>query len=246
MDLGGLEQVLPAHHMGHALGGIIHRDRKVIRGGHVLAGDDKIADAVDQIISGDVDPPMSAVRPLAGFVKSGTDPRRGGPGGAFGGGFDGAGDVQPKRAVARAGPVGGHLAAAGAGIDQTVGPEPGGAFLRGRGRLLDIAAAACAGIEQPHRPQPVQCRVIGRLAGGLPHHRAAPAEPQPVQVVIDLVFPMRPAAAAVDILDPQQERALAGLGHVKAQQRRIGMAQMQRAGGGRGKAGCECHVFART
>ena len=43
VDMGGGEQVHPAHDMGDALGGIVDGDGEMIAGGCVLAGEDHVA-----------------------------------------------------------------------------------------------------------------------------------------------------------------------------------------------------------
>jgi hypothetical protein len=56
----------------------------------------------------------------------------------------------------------------------------------------------------------------------------------------------RAAAPAVDILDPQQERAAAGAGEIVRKERRIGMAEMKAPGGARREAGDGVFHLART
>ena len=69
---------------------------------------------------------------------------------------------------------------------------------------------------------------IGPL--GLENWLAVPLEAEPGQVLEDPVDELRPAAAGIEILDPQPELAAAGPRPCMAQRRRIGMAQVQPAG----------------
>ena len=43
VDMGGGEQIHPAHDMGDALGGVVDGDGEMIAGGRVLAGEDDVA-----------------------------------------------------------------------------------------------------------------------------------------------------------------------------------------------------------
>ena len=122
-------------------------------------------------------------------------------------------------------------AAAGAGIGAA-----GIAVRRGQ-RGGDVGAGAEAGIDQAVAP----------AAGRAPRHRARPLatgpaaapsqrDAEPAQILEDPVDELGPAAAGVEILDPQQESPpLAAPG--MAERGGIGMAEVQPAGRRGGEAG---------
>jgi len=109
--------------------------------------------------------------------------------------------------------------------------------LRCADRSQNIGAAAGAGIGQPTRAKLCQGGTIGLHPLRLPQNGQGPLKPQPMQIVIDLRLPCEARAALVNVFDAQKKRTTCGLGHLPRQQRRIGMAQMQRSRGRRGKAG---------
>ncbi len=115
--------------------------------------------------------------------------------------------------------------ATGAGIDRAFR-----AMRRGQARL-DIGAGAEAGIEQVHRPQLVERRVIIGQALRLEDDFPIPCHAQPAQILDDPVDMFGPAAGAVDILDPQAKGAARGPCQVHRHQRRPAMADMQSTGG---------------
>ncbi len=64
-------------------------------------------------------------------------------------------------------------------------------------------------IDQPALAQPVERLGIASRALRLDQHRLVPIEAQPAQILEDAVDELGPAAALVEILDPQQEFAAA-------------------------------------
>ena len=123
--------------------------------------------------------------------------------------------------------------AAGSRIDH------GLAFMWGAGGGGDVLAAAEAGIEETVGFQPRQGRrVVGEMIR-LAAHRFFPIEAEPVEIVVDRVLELRLAARAVDVLEAQQEPAPRFLGcsarRAVAEQGGMGMAEMEKAC----RAGCE-------
>ena len=108
---------------------------------------------------------------------------------------------------------------------------------------FEIAAGALAFEGEATGAQAVEhAGVIGEMVGLAPD-RAVPCQPEPGEIVVDLLLPVQPAAGLVEIVDAQQEAATAVAGHVMGQQGGIGVSEMQGAGWGRGKSCRECHVF---
>src|SRR6266581_130428 len=71
---------------------------------------------------------------------------------------------------------------------------------------------------------------------GLPPHRLLPDDPEPGQILVDRSLEFRPAAARIDVLDPEQEPAAGLPRQIEIQQRRKSVAEMQIAVRARGKA----------
>ncbi|MCY1169494.1 hypothetical protein D9M73_95260 [compost metagenome] len=190
--------------MGHALRRIIDRYRQMVTGKRILARQHDIA--LRQRVS--VDRPREGIGPHQVGVGSRNRARHVEPPG-----------VRDARRDAR-GALRLRQRAAGAGID---GFRP----MRCRLARRDFRARAEAGIEQPHRAQPRQGRSISLLPRRLEQHRPIPLQPQPGEVRQDRLDMFRPAARAVNILDPQQETPAAGARQIVRQHRRIGVPQMQ-------------------
>ena len=131
----------------------------------------------------------------------------------------------PPRALGRV------QSAAGAGIDRSFG-----SMRRGQARL-DVGAGAEAGIEQPHRPQPVQRRCIGARPLRLEDDLPIPCDAQPAQILDDRRHMFGPAASPVYILDAQPHRPSGRARQVHRHQRGPAMADMQSTGGARREAG---------
>jgi len=128
--------------------------------------------------------------------------------------------------------------AAGAGIDRAIGSKRGvGPFLRRTGCGQNIAAVAGAGIDETHPPQTVQPIGVEIQVIGLTAHRLIPRDAEPGQVFADQRLPFGFRAVPVNILDPEKKPAARRHRHVMGQKGGIGMAQMQRAGGGRREPG---------
>jgi hypothetical protein len=126
--------------------------------------------------------------------------------------------VQPPAVRCRCLPLGVvGQAAAGAGIGAA------GIAVRGGQRLGDVGPGAEAGIDQAHAAQPLQRFGVKLRPCRLHQHLAVPGDPQPAHILENAVDELGPAAAGVEVLDPQP-KAIPGL---PAKRRRIGMAQMQ-------------------
>ena len=116
--------------------------------------------------------------------------------------------------------------AAGARIEGTLGP------VRRGGRTGDLGgnllAAAEAGIEKAVGRETIEGgAIIGEMIR-LPAHRLLPGKAEPGEVLINPALELRPAAAAVDILDAQQESPPFLPRSMFGKQRRIGVTEMQR------------------
>jgi hypothetical protein len=118
---------------------------------------------------------------------------------------------------------------AGAGIERPIGA------LR-LGRSGHFGTGAAAGVEQPGPAQGIGGGFIGCNAPRLRSH-LAPGEAEPGEVGAEGFGQLGPAARAVDILDPQQERAARCPRAIVRDDRGPGMAEMQRPVGAGGKAG---------
>ena len=123
-------------------------------------------------------------------------------------------------------------AAAGAGVDRPVRPAV-------RGRSGHFGAGAMARIKQAQRLEP-RCRSsISGDPARLADNRPVPVQIKPRQVSKEFLRQVGAAALTVDILDPQQKFAARRPGQIMRDDRRIGMAQMQRAIGTGGEAGAD-------
>ena len=102
-----------------------------------------------------------------------------------------------------------------------------------------LAAGSKAAVEHAHLAQPRDRRLIVRPVIRLAQHRRLPVDAEPGQVLIDRRLELGPAAGEVGVLDPQHEPPACVPRRAMRDQRRIGMALVQIAGGGGGKAGGE-------
>ena len=103
-------------------------------------------------------------------------------------------------------PLGRAQAATDAGIERLAGRPV--RRLAGMGDLgADPAPGAEAGIEHAQPVEAVERLVVERHALRLAHRLAVPVEAEPEQILEDALLELRPAARAVDVLDPQQRRA---------------------------------------
>ena len=132
-------------------------------------------------------------------------------------------EARPARDRARAQRAGQR--AAGAGIDGPVRPVRRRWPTRG-----DVGAGAEARIEQARAAQRVQRRAVVRQVRRLHAHRAVPIEAEPGRssTIAGRVF--RPAAAGIDVLQPQQEAPARLARPPPGEQRRMGVAEMQKPG----------------
>ncbi len=71
---------------------------------------------------------------------------------------------------------------------------------------------------------------------GLDADRSVPVEPQPGEILADRRGEFRPTSAAVDVLDAQEEAAAGAPRGLPADQRRMGVAEVQMASGAWRKA----------
>jgi len=113
--------------------------------------------------------------------------------------------------------------AASSGIDHRL------ALMGRTGRRGDVLPAAETGIDEVHGLQTIERRSIVVEMLRLPTHRLFPVEAEPGEVVVDCRFEFGTAARAVDVLDAEEEAAFRGLGYAPAEQRGIGMAEVEMA-----------------
>ena len=218
-----VEEILAAHDMGDALVGIVEG-----RGEEV--GDDGLAPARQHHIP---DPLQSrgavdAVTPGTGRAGLGEFGQRRAER------VESRGEVEPQR-IARP-PRRHRPAAAGAGVD-----AEGHALLRRRQRGADVRPGAGAGVEKAPRRQRLQPGIVAGQMLGLAVDRAVPGQPQPAEVVDDLRLELGARALEIGILHAQQEPPAGGARHVVREDRREGVAEVQRPGGRGGEAGDEGH-----
>src|SRR5690242_15488494 len=215
MDMGRRQQVFATGHQSDALAMIVEGDREMIAGRGVAPAENHIPQNTG--LDGE-DParlvfPMERSRGLArlGAVEAERIglPRRDAPG-----------------------TVGRREGPAGAGIERAL-RAPAWRTLRGAdsgGDLrLDLLAAAEAGIEQAAGGEGIEGRAIVASVIGLPAHRRLPLKPQPGKVLEDARLEFGPAAAAVDILDAQEEAPAALSRAVGGEERGVRMAEMEAA-----------------
>ncbi len=113
--------------------------------------------------------------------------------------------------------------------------------VRSGGGLLDVGAAAKAGVEQAARRQPIKRGAILGEVLRLHPHLAIPVEAEPGQVLEDRRGELRTAARPVDVFQAEQEPA-AGLSRAApGEQRAERVAEMQVAGGAWREAGDDRH-----
>lgn len=223
---GGVEEVEPAHHMGDALGRIIHHHRQMIAGGRIRAGQDDIAPG------GRIDLDL-AFFAIAGF----------GPGERRADESQRLLHVEPQRMAKPA--LQQSLAFRRASFPVLRGVErrairiarPGFAGrLRRMHTRLHLAAGQEGGIDQPLVFQPAQRRMVVVKMFGLAAHRFFPGKTDPGEIGKDLVLEFRTAARLVDVLDPQEKAPLCVQRHLLIDERGERMPEMQEAVGAWGKA----------
>ena len=217
VNMARLEQILAAGDQAYPLDVVVHRHREVVAGRRVLPRQHHVAEDFRP----GLDPAALAILP---------GERAGYPGGTRG--------VEAER-VALPGRdpfacVG--APAAGSGIDRTVRPvrrRAGARDLR-----PDLRAGAETGVDQPEPVEGGQRRrVVVHMLGLAPDSRL-PAEAEPVEVFVDRRLEFGAAAAAIDILDPEQEfSAVRGVRVRVREQRRVSVAEMQEPARARGEAG---------
>ena len=231
MDIGRLKKVGPARDQRDPLRGIVKHDGKMVGRAHVAPGQDHITDRGDKLIRGEGDRAGFSIQAMAVFgeVKRAIAQR--------GQSFT---HIKPQRA-------GGFCVArvtAGAGVDQAVGAIDGlCALLRGTGGGGDVATVASASIDEAARPEVIKGTAVGRHPVGLAHHGVRPVNTKPCEVFVDLRLPLGSRAGLVDSFDTQQELSPRCFGQIMGQERRIGVAKVQRTGRGWGKSGGKCQFF---
>ena len=123
-----------------------------------------------------------------------------------------------------------------------LGQRPAGPRIEGSGGTVrrlgaggdlgsDPGAGAETGIDELLALQPVQGVGIEVEPLGLVDDLPVPFEPEPEQILEDGVDMLGAGTAGIDILDAQQEAAVALACEIMSQQRRISVAQMQPSGG---------------
>ena len=96
-------------------------------------------------------------------------------------------------------------------------------------RLGDVGAGAEAGVDQGLLLEAIQRLGVTPGALRLDDGLSVVLEAKPGEVLENLLDELRPAAAGVEILDPQQELPAAGARMGMAQRRRKGVAEVQPA-----------------
>src|SRR5262249_43032487 len=194
MRARGLEQILPAHDMGHALQRVVDHDRQVVAGRRLLARQHHVAPLLRRCR----DRSGLPGGPAAGLAP----PERPGPPGR-------RRHVEPERVgLARrhaSSAFGARERASVAGIERrAVGvARPGTPPLARGDEPRDLAAALEARIGE--RVELRQRRaVIGEMRALAPD-RLLPGDTEPGEVFVDRLLIVRPAARRVDVLDPQDE-----------------------------------------
>src|SRR5688572_7423918 len=93
----------------------------------------------------------------------------------------------------------------------------------------DVGAGAEAGIDQPPLAQLVQGRFVEMRPTRLDDRLAIPPQAEPAQILEYALDELGPAAAGVEILDPQTEASARRARRQMTQRRRISMAKVQPA-----------------
>jgi hypothetical protein len=96
--------------------------------------------------------------------------------------------------------------------------------------LGDFGSRTEAGVYQAPRLQRVKRFGIGSGAFRLSDCPTVMTEAEPGEVLENAVDEFRPAAAGIEILDPEQEFSAAGPGQGMAKRSRIGMSQVEPSG----------------
>ena len=99
--------------------------------------------------------------------------------------------------------------------------------MRSRKRLGDVCSRAEAGVNEAPLAKLVERVLVQVRTLRLHHRRLVPLKPQPAQVFEDAVDELGPAAAGVEILDPEAKAAAARPGMGMTKRGREGMAEMQ-------------------
>lgn len=117
-----------------------------------------------------------------------------------------------------------------------------GTFLRGVEGGQDVPPGAGARVKTALFPQDIEGFIIGGLPVRLPYDRAVPAQPEPCEVVVDLIFPCGAGSCAIYILDPQQEAPARRARQIMGDGRGIRVAEVQRPRGGRCEAADDANL----
>ena len=134
--------------------------------------------------------------------------------------------VEPQAKLAPRGdqrpPFVGTAVAAGAGIERPI------EAVRGIRRLRNVGARTKAGVDQALMVETRERRRIVVAVFALPERRRRKAKPEPGEIVDDGGLELRLAARPVQVFDAQQHAAAQFAREALVDQRRIGVAEMER------------------
>src|SRR5262249_29909840 len=99
-------------------------------------------------------------------------------------------------------------------------------FVRSRGGALQVRARAGAEEREALRIEHAERLAVHLPTLALFEHRAVPAQAEPLEVLVDGVDVLGPAAIGVEVLDAQQELATRSARLQPTEQRRAGVAQV--------------------
>jgi hypothetical protein len=197
-------QILSSHDQRHAGLGIVDDACEVIGRRGVLAGQDGVAD----LLTAAFEAGAVLFRPIRQAGQRNRPLRIEAPA---------MRDVGTALGIVGKAPAGTGIAASGIAV--------------GRGqRLGDVRARAETGIDEPLSLELLQRLGIARGPFRLDYRLSVGLETEPGQVLEDAIDELRPAAARVQILDPQEEPTPAGACMGMAERRRKGVTQVKAPG----------------
>lgn len=139
--------------------------------------------------------------------------------------FDSLGGIEPPAVRRRCAPL------------RIVGQAPAragilasGIAMRSCQRLGDLRARAETGVDQSQRFQLLKSVGIGVGTLRLDDRTSIMAKAQPFEILENACDELRPAAARIEVLDPEQEFPAAGPRERMAECRRVGVAQVEPSG----------------